>query len=88
MKPASNLAFDVNPAEGFGPRGLEMILGFAHLEVEDGVTLLKKTLSIVVDKELVRIAIGIKTELLGDETKRNICLVTAPRTVSVPFNRS
>lgn len=88
MKPGSYLAFDVNPAEGFGPCGLEVTLGFAHLEIEDGVTLLKETLSIVVDKELVRIAVGIKTELLGDETKRNICLVTAPRTTSVLFTQS
>lgn len=40
MKPESNLAFDVNPAEGLGSGSLEVILGFAHLEVDDGVTLL------------------------------------------------
>lgn len=39
-KPESNLAFDVNPAEGFGSCGLEVTFGFAHLEVDDGVTLL------------------------------------------------
>lgn len=42
----------------------------------------------MVDKELVRIAIGIKTELLGDKTKRNICLVTVQRTMSVLFTES
>lgn len=42
----------------------------------------------MVDKELVRIAIGIKTELLGDKTKRNICLVTVQRTISVLFTQS
>lgn len=39
-EPGSNLAFNVNPAEGFGSCGLEVTLGFAHLEVDDGVTLL------------------------------------------------
>lgn len=40
MKPESNLAFDVNPAEGLGSCSLKVTLGFAHLEVDDGVTLL------------------------------------------------
>lgn len=83
MKPESNLALDVNPAEGLGSCSLEVILGFAHLEVDDGVTLLQEPLSIVVDEELVRIAVGVKTEFLGDETERNICLVTVQRTTSV-----
>lgn len=39
-KPGSNLAFDVNPAEGFGSCGLEVTFGFAHLKVDDRVTLL------------------------------------------------
>lgn len=38
-KPESNLAFDVNPTKGFGSCGLEVTFGFAHLEVDDGVTL-------------------------------------------------
>lgn len=75
-EPGSNLAFDVNPAECLGSCGIEVALGFAGLEVDDGITLLKETLSIVFDKELVRIAVCIKTKFLGDETKRNICLVT------------
>lgn len=83
MKPASNLAFDVNPAEGFGSCTLKVVLGLAHLEVEDRVTLFEKPLSIVVDKELVRIAVGIKTKLLGNETQRDICLVTVQKTMLV-----
>lgn len=40
----------------------------------------------MVDKELVRIAIGIKAEFLGNKTKRNICLVTVKRAMSVLFH--
>lgn len=83
MKSASNLAFDVNPAEGFGSCAFKVVLGLAHLKVEGRVTLFEKPLSIVVDKELVRIAVGIKTKLLGNETQRDICLVTVPRTMLV-----
>lgn len=42
----------------------------------------------MVDKELVRIAIGIKTEFLGDKTERNICLVTVQRTMLVLLTQS
>lgn len=56
-----------------------MAFGFARLKVDDGITFLKETPSVVFDKELDRIAVGIKAEFLGDETKRNICLVTVGR---------
>ena len=82
MKPGSNLALDVNSAECLGFCRIEVAFGFARLEVDDGITLLKETLSVIFDKELVRIAVGIETKFLGDETKRNICLVTVPRTMS------
>jgi hypothetical protein len=82
MKPESNLAFDVNPAECLGSCGIEVTLGLARLEVDNGITLRKEILGVVLDKELVRIAVGIETKFLGDETKRNICLVTVPRTMS------
>lgn len=56
-----------------------MAFGLAWLEVDDRITFLEETPSIVFEQELDSIAIGIKAEFLGDKTKRNICLVTMPR---------
>lgn len=72
MEPESNLAFDVNPGEGFGFCSIEVPVGFAHQEVDNGITLFKKLLSFVIDKELISIAVGIKPELLSYESKLHV----------------
>lgn len=69
MKQESYLAFDVNSAEGFGSCSFEVPLGFAHHKVENRVTLFKEPLGLVVDKKLIRVAVGIKPKFLGDEPK-------------------
>lgn len=72
----SDLAFDVNAAKGFCFCALKVRLGLSGQKVVLRVALFKELLAILVDKELVGVAIAVETEFLRDETELHIWLIT------------
>lgn len=72
----SNLALDVNSAEGLRSGAFERLAGLARKKIDVGISFFKQMLAAMVDNELRRIDIRLKTKLLSDETKLHIWFVS------------
>lgn len=73
-KEKSNLALDVNSAEGGSLDGIEASDTFASQEIEIVSAFLEQVLCIVINNELARVFIGHKSKLLSNEAKFHIWL--------------
>lgn len=73
---ASYLAFDVNSTEGLFPRVVEELASFPRKEGDVVSPLIEQVLAVVVDDKLHSLGVGLKAQLLGDESEFHVRLVS------------
>lgn len=73
-KEKSNLALDVNSAEGGSLDGIKVSDTFASQKIEIVSTFLEQVLGIVINNELARVFIGHESKLLSNEAEFHIWL--------------
>jgi hypothetical protein len=73
----SYLALDVDCSEGLRTRAFKHGTGLAGQECNVFGSVFQQMLAVVVDDELGRISVGLKSEFFRDETQLHIWLVSA-----------